>query len=99
MGHHEREIKARSGRWRVQKRLKRDGFVFFDPTTSLRIDKYYMMAYAQPPMRLRVENSHPDGRSGMNDLEVRLECVESTLVLHAVGPVDSNTAGTDRVHW
>jgi anti-anti-sigma factor len=28
----------------------------------------------------------------MKELDVRLECLESTLVLHAVGPVDSNTA-------
>jgi anti-anti-sigma factor len=28
----------------------------------------------------------------MKDLEVRLEWAQSTLILHAVGPVDSNTA-------
>jgi anti-anti-sigma factor len=28
----------------------------------------------------------------MRELEVTLECVESTFVLRAVGPVDSNTA-------
>ena len=28
----------------------------------------------------------------MKELEVRQECLESALVLHAVGPVDSNTA-------
>jgi anti-anti-sigma factor len=31
-------------------------------------------------------------RQGMKELEVRQECLGSALVLHAVGPVDGNTA-------
>src|SRR5918911_3136474 len=57
MGNRPREIKARSGRWWLPKRWRRDAFAFFDPTTS-----------SQNLRQIRLETLHLAGAHQLSTL-------------------------------
>src|SRR6266508_3628799 len=76
MGHRQREIKARSGRWRVHKRWGRDAFEFFYPTREC-----YHSSKASRGEDLQVKHPVGCGQSPTFHFHPTLTCIQgSTLV-------------------